>query len=142
MCKICDCYFKKFNLSTNFLPLPSVPNIHKSVHDAMESLKVDFKECYNYTLAFLNDTELRIEKDIWKALLLDQQPTHFKKHHQICGRSFDSHARNYAYFYLDKYLTQFGDETDFAAQRFRDFHFKKYNDETRSVSCCYYDHTL
>lgn len=106
------------------LSVPSVSVTHKTVHHAMETLLNEFKQCFDKTMP--SSWRMTIEKDVWKHLMLDLQPSHFKKFHvRSCDGGFKEHTLNYTYNFLVKLLKKHDDRC-YQLSKFEEFHKRKY----------------
>lgn len=118
--------------------LPSLPKTHKAVHDTMVQIEEEFIKCYGNLVP--RRWTVEIEMGIWKQLMLDQHPVHFRKNHtDRCYGDLDSHARNYGYRQLMMLLHRW-DNYEFDECRFERYHRMKYGKYVQRERCYDYEH--
>ena len=120
--------------------LPSLPHMHKAVHDAISQIESDFTDCFNWPLPSV--WRLDIEKEIWKQIMLDQNPRHLtKKHAWYCDGEMCLHAENYGYVHLRKLLRKHGG-VFYEYYGFSKFHHAKYGRWANRERCTFYSDRL
>ena len=114
--------------------LPSLPNMHKAVHDALRKISSDFTDCFKWSLPRV--WRFDIEKEIWKQIMLDQYPRHSRKNHTLycCGDMW-LHAENYGYVHLRKLLLK---QVCYDYYIFTKFHYERYGSWANRDPCTFY----